>query len=76
MHEPGVQPASPEVSLGGRRDEDGKVAAVCTWCHLFGIHAGRLRAVGSARQIHWEFGAPNDPCPVVDGRERRAGVRH
>ena len=61
-----------KFSLGGRRDEDGNVAAVCTWCHWFGIHAGRLRAVGSARQIHWEFGAPNDPCLVVDGRERQA----
>jgi hypothetical protein len=55
----------------GGSDDDANVAAVCTWCHLFGIHGGRIRAHGTARHIHWELGKRGDPCVVVDGRERR-----
>jgi len=58
-------------SMGGN-DEDENVAAVCTWCHLFGVHGGRIRAAGTAERIHWELGAANCPCLVVDGRERVA----
>ncbi|HKO94249.1 MAG TPA: hypothetical protein VJU61_24010 [Polyangiaceae bacterium] len=58
-------------SAGGS-DESSNVATVCSWCHLFGIHGGRIRAQGTAELIHWELGAPEHPCLVVHGRERRA----
>ena len=58
-------------SAGGG-DEDDNVGAVCSWCHLRGVHGGRIRARGSAGHIHWEFGAASAPCLVVDGRERVA----
>jgi hypothetical protein len=44
----------------------------CTWCHLFGVHGGRIRARGKAGNIHWEFGPVSSPCLVVHGRERLA----
>jgi hypothetical protein len=56
-------------SAGGG-DEPENVAAVCSWCHLFGIHGGCIRAGGSAERIHWELGPRAQPCLVVDGRER------
>lgn len=58
-------------SAGGG-DEPSNVATVCSWCHLLGIHGGRIRAQGTAELIHWELGAPEHPCLVVHGRERRA----
>jgi hypothetical protein len=58
-------------SAGGSDDHD-NVAAVCTWCHLFGLHGGRIRAAGTAARIRWEFGAAGSPCLVVHGRERVA----
>jgi len=67
-----VTPHHLKFRSAGGSDEGDNVAAVCTWCHLFGIHGGRIRAAGPAHNIHWELGAPNDPCLVVDGRERRA----
>jgi hypothetical protein len=67
-----VTPHHLKFRSAGGGDEDDNVAAVCTWCHLCGIHGGSIRAAGTAGNIHWELGAPNDPCLVVDGRERRA----
>jgi hypothetical protein len=58
-------------SAGGSDDAE-NVASVCTWCHLFGVHGGRIRAEGTAARIRWELGAPGRPCLVVDGRERVA----
>jgi hypothetical protein len=55
-------------SAGGS-DADDNVVSVCTWCHLFGIHGGRIRATGTADLIHWDIGAP-EPRVVVHGRER------
>ena len=54
----------------GGSDEDENVASVCVWCHLLGIHGGRIRAQGTASHIRWELGARDAPCVVVDGRER------
>jgi len=56
----------------GGGDEAANVAAVCSWCHLFGIHGGCLRAQGTADHIRWELGPTGRPCLVVDGRERCA----
>jgi hypothetical protein len=67
-----VTPHHIQFRSAGGSDVDDNVAAVCTWCHLLGIHGGRIRAVGSADRIHWELGARRETCLVVDGRERQA----
>ena len=67
-----VTPHHLQFRSAGGGDEDDNVAAVCTWCHLFGVHAGRIRAEGSASDIHWELGPREQPCVVVRGRERVA----
>lgn len=56
----------------GGGDEPQNVASVCSWCHLFGIHGGRIRAEGTADCIHWELGPVGRPCVIVHGRERVA----
>jgi hypothetical protein len=48
------------------------IASLCTWCHLFGVHGGHIRATGSAGHIVWELGGRAQPCVRVDGRERLA----
>lgn len=56
-------------SAGGS-DEDHNVASFCTWCHLLGVHGGRIRALGTAGHIHWELGPRNAPSLIVHGRDR------
>jgi hypothetical protein len=56
----------------GGGDEPDNLATVCSWCHLFGIHGGRIRAEGTAQHIRWELGPTGEPCLVVDGRDRVA----
>jgi hypothetical protein len=58
-------------SAGGSDAVD-NVTTVCSWCHLCGIHGGRIRAAGTAQLIHWELGSKGSPCLVVHGRERMA----
>jgi hypothetical protein len=58
----------------GGTDDDENVASVCVWCHLLGIHGGRIRAKGTADRIRWELGGRDAPCLVVEGRERRAAA--
>jgi hypothetical protein len=67
-----VTPHHLQFRSAGGSDEDENVAAVCTWCHLFGVHGGRIRAWGTAERIRWELGAAGCPCLVVHGRERVA----
>jgi hypothetical protein len=67
-----VTPHHLQFRSAGGSDDDENLAAVCTWCHLFGVHGGRIRAVGTAERIHWELGAAGCPCLVVHGRERMA----
>ncbi len=40
----------------GGSDEDDNVIALCTWCHLEGVHGGRLEVTGSAGNLRWELG--------------------
>jgi hypothetical protein len=56
----------------GGGDEPANVAAVCSWCHLFGIHGGCIRARGTADHIRWELGPTGQPCLIVEGRQRVA----
>jgi hypothetical protein len=67
-----VTPHHLQFRSAGGSDDEANVAAVCTWCHLFGLHGGRIRAAGTAARIRWEFGAAGSPCLVVHGRERVA----
>jgi hypothetical protein len=67
-----VTPHHLQFRSAGGSDEDENVVAVCTWCHLFGVHGGRIRALGTAERIRWELGAAGCPCLVVHGRERVA----
>jgi hypothetical protein len=67
-----VTPHHLQFRSAGGSDDDENLVAVCTWCHLFGVHGGRIRAAGTAERIHWELGAAECPCLVVDGRERVA----
>jgi len=65
-----VTPHHLKFRSAGGGDEDENVASLCTWCHLHGVHGGRIRATGTAALIHWEFGATPPPCLIVHGRER------
>jgi hypothetical protein len=67
-----VTPHHIKFRSAGGSDDDDNVASVCTWCHLLGIHGGRIRAVGGARHLRWELGRRGDPWLVVQGRERQA----
>ncbi len=67
-----VTPHHIQFRSAGGSDSDDNVAAVCSWCHLFGVHGGRIRAAGTARRIRWELGGSEHPCLVVDGRQRMA----
>ncbi len=53
-------------------DEAQNLASVCTWCHLFGIHGGRIRAHGAAAHIHGEIGPLGRPCVVMHGERQAA----
>jgi hypothetical protein len=53
----------------GGSDTSDNVAALCTWCHLEGVHGGRLSAKPPADSITWSIG--RRPHTVVVGRERR-----
>ena len=66
-----VTPHHLKFRSAGGGDEDENIASLCTWCHLHGVHGGRIRASGTAALIHWELGAPTSPCLVVHGRERQ-----
>jgi hypothetical protein len=54
-------------SAGGN-DSDENLASLCVWCHLEGIHGGRLRAAPPASGVEWKIGAV--PHTVVRGRQR------
>ena len=47
------------------------LVSLCLWCHLFGVHAGRIRARGPASDIRWELG--REPILVV---HRRTKLEH
>ena len=67
-----VTPHHIEFRSAGGSDEDHNLTSPCTWCHLHGIHGGRIRATGTAHHMRWELGPRNAPTLVVQGRERIA----
>lgn len=42
-------------STGGS-DEDENVTALCTWCHLEGVHGGRIEVTGKVGDLSWNLG--------------------
>jgi len=50
----------------GGGDEDENVASLCVWCHLHGVHEGRILAEPPASRIHWRIGRGG--TLEVDGR--------
>ena len=52
----------------GGSDDPSNMASPCLWCHIYGIHEGRLRALPPANNITWYIG--RKPHTVVVGRER------
>ena len=52
----------------GGGDEDENLLSQCVWCHLDGIHGGRLKAAPPASNVHWELGRTGHT--VVEGRRK------
>jgi hypothetical protein len=50
----------------GGGDEDENVASLCVWCHLRGVHEGRITAEPPASRIRWQIG----DVLFVDGRTK------
>jgi hypothetical protein len=67
-----VTPHHLKFRSSGGSDKAANMGSVCSWCHLCGIHGGRIRALGTAEHIYSELGSPGAPCLVVNGRERVA----
>ena len=63
-----VTPHHLEFQAHGGGDEEENVTSLCAWCHLHGIHGGRLRAAPPASEIRWSIGGA--PLMEVHGRER------
>jgi hypothetical protein len=55
----------------GGGDEAENVVSLCVWCHLEGIHGGRLSASPPASSVYWRFGG-REPVLVVEGRRKVA----
>jgi hypothetical protein len=50
----------------GGGDEDTNLTSLCVWCHLQGVHQGRLEVTGEAPALKWRIAGHT----VVDGRTR------
>jgi hypothetical protein len=65
-----VTPHHIQFRSAGGSDEAENLTSPCSWCHLLGVHGGRIRARGTAEHLRWELGPRNAPCLIVNGRER------
>jgi hypothetical protein len=54
----------------GGGDEDENLATLCVWCHLRGVHEGRIAAEPPASRIQWRIG--RSATLRVEGRRVRA----
>ena len=52
----------------GGGDESENVASLCVWCHLRGVHEGRVAAEPPASRMRWRIGRRGTLC--VEGRIR------
>lgn len=62
-----VTPHHVKFQAHGGTDELTNMVSLCAWCHLDGIHRGRLRAEGRAPELRWSIG--EDPLIEVQGRD-------
>jgi hypothetical protein len=51
-----VTPHHLQFRSRGGDDEDENVASLCVWCHLHGVHEGRIGAEPPASRIRWRIG--------------------
>ena len=66
-----VHPHHLKLRSRGGGDEEENLCSPCTFCHLFGIHEGRIKAEPPASAIRWTFGTdPTRPVLVVEGRDK------
>jgi hypothetical protein len=65
-----VTPHHIKFRSAGGSDGAHNLTSPCAWCHLHGIHGGRIRALGTAGDIRWELGPRHAPSLIVHGRER------
>jgi hypothetical protein len=68
-----VTPHHLRFCSAGGDDSTENVASLCVWCHLEGVHGGRLRAAPPASDITWTIG--RNRHTVVHGRQRARGDR-
>jgi hypothetical protein len=62
-----VTPHHNKYRAHGGSDEDTNLTSLCVWCHLRGVHGGRLRVAGEAPgALTWWVGGHT----VVEGRTR------
>jgi hypothetical protein len=64
-----VTPHHLKFRSAGGGDEDENLVSLCVWCHLFGIHEGRIQARPPASNVRWELG--REPLMIVEGRTKR-----
>ncbi len=57
-------------SKGGGNEEE-NLAALCVWCHLEGVHGGKIAIRGAVPALEWEIG--KRAVVVVRGRDRVKG---
>jgi hypothetical protein len=63
-----VTPHHLQFRSRGGGDEDENVASLCVWCHLQGVHEGRIAAEPPASRIRWRIGKSG--TLRVEGRTR------
>lgn len=52
----------------GGGDEEENLTSLCTWCHLEGVHGGRIQVERRDGRLCWRIG--RGPSLVVEGRDR------
>ncbi len=65
-----VTPHHLRFRAAGGGDENENLTTLCVWCHLRGVHYGRLSATPPASRIRWTIG--RNALIQVEGRTRLA----
>jgi hypothetical protein len=63
-----LNPHHLQFRSAGGDDSDENLATLCVWCHLEGVHGGRLRVEPPASAMKWRIG--RNAHTVVHGRTR------
>ena len=69
-----VTPHHLRFRAAGGGDEIENLTTLCVWCHLRGVHSGRLSAAPPASHIRWTIG--RNAIIEVEGRERIVGIKN